>query len=1833
MKHLLCVTLLFLMLVSPVFSEDFSYLDPEYGGITLDLAYVPDGPYLYSSSLDLENNIYSTINSYNFSDYFSEDDREHVVNSVWTLTDRGDVPFYNDSRSEFYVANGYLKVQEHQNQVNLEGLLAPASWLQLLDQFSLYHDFSRRKAAYLDVFEKILMSSLASYNSLDGDLQAVIAEETSWLDLILRALPGNNEQEKINSLNVALEADYSGLESIYSFYKRIGATRELINYANHLKKIKKWNHSIGDSIVGSLGIIFDNFINTTEAARRQKALAGLYVARNMVNFEGYCSAFAEAAIDNTDPAYIDAWNEFGPQYCSDKGYNALFEEISSSIANDLLLTNSISSIETVVQAGITNYAIAKGIATNGFLLKAAIVAWSYGEIKEGVQILNDIDNRTLKDALISHLYNSIQDKIDYKESLTFRHLGFAEDILYLKRLQSALMIYIWSEYKFFIEDDNVNYFSPMMWAKYAGISLSGAGEFINNNYSYTLDRSKILFNVDTVMQQISGKITLSTDYYLDSIFLDQNGVYGFVGGFIKSSNDSEATGIVSFQVDNQVFSSNVVVTDEGYYFSKNFYLPETAQTTEVIFTSAEGSEARTTIAIPAKTDQGEEEVPPDDPSQPGTSLQYTELTFTDSSDGQSTTLSGYVKDDQGNNPFGTATLTTPSGSTWRSFGIGSDSRGSYFYIDTIDKSAYPRLETLTIETYTGLNLASSVSVPGTSDEPAPNPSFQFIEPNNNSKWRIGIPHTFAWNSVSIDPDYTYRFNLYSPGGSFVQKLGLRGANHREETWTFDNVVDGTYKIGVVIIETEELLAFSETFALTDYNDTPVTKNLEIVAFSGQQTSNIVWFDEPNDDPTILSISSAPTKGTVSLQQTGSFTYTANADVTGADSFKVLISDGALDVEAVVGVTIIDENSLADFEFTNGWNHGDTINDIAVSNGLIYTAGDDDTIRIYDYQGNQVDALSPGNSGFVKIAVGEGYIAAIDYSEELYVFSEETRSLLRSPVDLSSANATDLVIGEGHVYVSFGSSEIKQVQRYNLATGMGAEFSYDTGEYYNDGDDIECIYFYRFPRVGNDIIFFTGTDGGDEELHWWEEEGATGYKDGDENFGDDVTAVFARDGFLYGGDSGGDLTKMAFTGTTFDEYGTGAYQKYGLHTNDIVAIYSDGSELFTGSHDYSVKIWKDSDASLKQIISTATTANGHTDRIVGLAYSDGYLVTADTSGYIKIWSRNFIPTVIANDIVTWSDLSVSTALNVVDLDSSDVHTFSVSIPPQNGSANVDDNGIVTYVPTPGYCGVDSVGVDISDGKDTASTTVGVAVKNRPPAASIETSGFNGVGTIGYLITLNGVGNDPEADPISAYQWALVSKPEASTVALNSTSVSSTSFNPDVVGIYTFSLKVSDGTTFSQLATIDVPVINSPPEAIVAGFSASANTASSAFIVAGDPNSNDTHTFSVLSQPDNGIVEVSAMGIISFTPATDFIGGDSFEIGVTDNWGAVSSVVVNFTVENSAPVALNRSIQIDVDQTYEGSLIGYDTNGDSLEYRIKATSTHGTFGFIDSSSGEFNYTPMSGFEGEDRVSFVVYDGYVESEVAELLITVEASPVDSDSDGVPDDSDQCSDTPQGTPVNEVGCPLSLTSMGAYPLDGSAVDTSGNSYDGVEVNGVTYVSGLSEQAAAFNGIDDYIDLPEEAVNADSGTVSLWFNVNTQHDGFVFSSANTSSPSGTRRYIMTTSEGAVRGMFASSVLGDSAITPGQWNHAVLTWDETSSGFYHGGGLVGTGPGGNPIPENVNLGSYGEGYSSFYNGLIDDVRIYDRVLSPTEIMELYHDLVPEQPPQAMPWLILLLDDE
>ena len=79
------------------------------------------------------------------------------------------------------------------------------------------------------------------------------------------------------------------------------------------------------------------------------------------------------------------------------------------------------------------------------------------------------------------------------------------------------------------------------------------------------------------------------------------------------------------------------------------------------------------------------------------------------------------------------------------------------------------------------------------------------------------------------------------------------------------------------------------------------------------------------------------------------------------------------------------------------------------------------------------------------------------------------------------------------------------------------------------------------------------------------------------------------------------------------------------------------------------------------------------------------------------------------------------------------------------------------------------------------------------------------------------------------------------------------------------------------------------------------------------------------------------------------------------------------------------------------------------------------------------------------------------------------------------------------------------------------------------------------------------------------------------------------------------------------ALTTDTWYHVVLEWPSNNSAqIYVNGVFVAqtSGFGLNDI-TNENIGSFNNGGDSHWQGLVDEVRLYDRALSAKEIAHLY----------------------
>ena len=106
-------------------------------------------------------------------------------------------------------------------------------------------------------------------------------------------------------------------------------------------------------------------------------------------------------------------------------------------------------------------------------------------------------------------------------------------------------------------------------------------------------------------------------------------------------------------------------------------------------------------------------------------------------------------------------------------------------------------------------------------------------------------------------------------------------------------------------------------------------------------------------------------------------------------------------------------------------------------------------------------------------------------------------------------------------------------------------------------------------------------------------------------------------------------------------------------------------------------------------------------------------------------------------------------------------------------------------------------------------------NRAPVAN---AGPDATGVVGIPAAFSGAASsDPDGDPLS-YQWSLSASPAGSQAALSQAQTAAPTFTPDVAGLYSLSLVVSDGRLSSPADTLSFTVRPSAIDADVALASA-------------------------------------------------------------------------------------------------------------------------------------------------------------------------------------------------------------------------------------------------------------------------------------------------------------------------------------------------------------------------------------------------------------------------------
>jgi formylglycine-generating enzyme required for sulfatase activity len=156
--------------------------------------------------------------------------------------------------------------------------------------------------------------------------------------------------------------------------------------------------------------------------------------------------------------------------------------------------------------------------------------------------------------------------------------------------------------------------------------------------------------------------------------------------------------------------------------------------------------------------------------------------------------------------------------------------------------------------------------------------------------------------------------------------------------------------------------------------------------------------------------------------------------------------------------------------------------------------------------------------------------------------------------------------------------------------------------------------------------------------------------------------------------------------------------------------------------------------------------------------------------------------------------------------------------------------------------------------------------------------------------------------------------------------------------------------------------------------------------------DVLTAVLVTAPAHGTVSVSANGAFAYTPASGYVGPDSFTYRASDGTASSASAAVTLVVTavNRAPqgvadaYSVNQGVVLSVGAP---GVLGNDSDadGDVLTAVLVTAPAHGTLNL--SANGAFSYTPASGYVGPDSFTYRANDGTASSASATVTLTVRA------------------------------------------------------------------------------------------------------------------------------------------------------------------------------------------------------------------------------------------------------
>ncbi len=367
-------------------------------------------------------------------------------------------------------------------------------------------------------------------------------------------------------------------------------------------------------------------------------------------------------------------------------------------------------------------------------------------------------------------------------------------------------------------------------------------------------------------------------------------------------------------------------------------------------------------------------------------------------------------------------------------------------------------------------------------------------------------------------------------------------------------------------------------------------------------------------------------------------------------------------------------------------------------------------------------------------------------------------------------------------------------------------------------------------------------------------------------------------------------------------------------------------------------------------------------------NDGNGGTDTATVTILVRPVNDAPVAGDQAVETDEDTPLAITLAATDVDGDEL-TYAVGTGPQHGSWDGS-----TYTPAANYHGEDAFTFTVVDGHGGSATgTIQITVRPVNDAPNVDDLTLETDEDRPFPIALTGT--DVDGDPL-----VFSSTEPAHGIFSGGIYTPAPNYNgPDS---FTYTANDGNGGTDTATVTITVRPVNDVPVARDQAVTTPEDTPLVVTLTGSDIEG-DALAFTIVGAPAHGTF-TGTLPTLTYTPGANFNGSDVFTFIVNDGRADSSpaTVTVSVTPVDDRPVANGQTLTTPEDTPLPVTLTANDVDGDPLAFTVVTVPAHGT---LIGAAPNLTYTPAANYNGPDAVVFRVNDGYSDSNLATVAMTV--------------------------------------------------------------------------------------------------------------------------------------------------------------------------------------------------------------------------------------------------------